>query len=87
MPKREREFFVFTKPCGCWVASVLKGASAARDEDHAWREIYPMRGDERLATLAGVRCRLVDQETFSEVYAAKPMGCSHAEAGGTDGNA
>lgn len=79
MPRNQQQDFVFVKPCGCPVAVVLKHSRhGARDEDHAWREVFETAKAQREAAARGVRCVLVDHAAYVRDYSELLRhGCPH----------
>lgn len=86
MPRDQRQHFVFVKPCGCTVAVALKHSRhGARDEEHAWRQIYETARAQREAAARGVRCVQVDHAAYLRDHAeSMRTGCVH-EAVSADG--
>lgn len=82
MPRNQREQFVFVKSCGCPVAVMEKHSRhGARDEDHAWREVYETPRAQREAVMRGVRCVLMDHSAYVRDYSELMLhGCPHGPA-------
>lgn len=71
--------WVFLNACGCPFGVVNKDQSC-RDEDKAWREIYPERAAERAAVGRGVRVEFVDHDTYTRDFFDRMLaGCQHQE--------
>jgi hypothetical protein len=75
-----RKVWVFLNACGCPFGVVNKDSSC-RDEDKAWREIYPDRAKERAAAGRGVRVEFVDWDTYIADFSERMLQrCTHEAA-------
>lgn len=84
MPKANEEY-VFVLPCGCAIAMVMR-RKPVMDEDSAWREVYGRSVEaHREAAVRGIRCVLVDHNTYIRDYSeSMKTDCPH-EAVSVDG--